>query len=127
MKLTLTQHIRSICTSIVLTIAILIATAFSFTLTIAASAQPLAQVNTSRTPMNEHSQVGAERTTENLIDDAREKLKDTADTVREKLNLDEPISPSTKEFISDVKEKVSETITGGAEQPIGDRSRNYSD
>jgi hypothetical protein len=47
--------------------------------------------------------------------DVKQNFKDATDTVREKLNLDEPIYPGTKEFINDVEERVEgavETITG---------------
>jgi len=49
---------------------------------------------------------------------AQEGLKGAADNVREKLNLDQPIYPGTKEFINDVKEKVEETVEG-AERAVG--------
>lgn len=39
-------------------------------------------------------------------------VKDVLETVKEKLNLDEPIYPGTKEFINDVEEKVEETVKG---------------
>ncbi|KAM3093421.1 hypothetical protein ACKFKF_29340 [Phormidesmis sp. 146-12] len=38
------------------------------------------------------------------------KLKDIAETVKEKLNLDEPIPDSTKEFINDVENAVDNTV-----------------
>ncbi|KAM3106780.1 hypothetical protein [Phormidesmis sp. 146-33] len=38
------------------------------------------------------------------------KLKDIAETVKEKLNLDEPIPNSTKEFINDVENAVDNTV-----------------
>lgn len=50
------------------------------------------------------------RSGEDLVDNTQNKLKSAADNVREKLNLDEPISPSTKEFASDVKDKVNDLL-----------------
>lgn len=54
---------------------------------------------------------GTTNDSENLLDDVRATLQDTAENVREKLNLDEPISPSTKEFIHDVQEKISHPLS----------------
>lgn len=52
------------------------------------------------------------------VERAQEGLKGAADNVREKLNLDQPIYPGTKEFIGDVKEKVQDTVEG-AERAVG--------
>jgi hypothetical protein len=52
------------------------------------------------------------------VERAQEGLKGAADNVREKLNLDQPIYPGTKEFINDVKEKVEDTVEG-AERAVG--------
>lgn len=57
----------------------------------------------------------SDRATENskeLIDNSQNQLKGIADNVREKLNLDEPIAPSTKEFIHDVQDKIDSIIPG---------------
>ncbi|MBF2029607.1 MAG: YtxH domain-containing protein [Oscillatoriales cyanobacterium C42_A2020_001] len=72
----------------------------------------LAQVNYQRTDLNSRNSAQEPDTNGNLIENTREKLKETAENVREKLNLDEPISPSTKEFAHDVKEKIGETLSG---------------
>lgn len=42
----------------------------------------------------------------NLIENTQENLQGTAKTVREKLNLDEPLPPSTKKFIRSVQDKL---------------------
>lgn len=47
---------------------------------------------------------------EDLIGTTQNKLKDVAETVKEKLNLDEPLPESTKEFGREVKEKVDSVI-----------------
>ena len=39
-----------------------------------------------------------------------EKVKETADNVREKLNLDEPIDPGTKEVFNSVEKQVEKTV-----------------
>ncbi len=80
-------------------------------MTAKASPYPMAQVKSTRTPL-EDAEADKSEGSENLIENTREKLKETADTVREKLNLDEPISPSTKAFAEDLKEKVAHPLTG---------------
>jgi len=47
---------------------------------------------------------------DDLVQNSRNNLKSTADNVREKLNLDEPIAPSTKEFARDVKNRANRAI-----------------
>lgn len=59
---------------------------------------------------NELSKTGNQQ-----VDNPRQNLKDTADNIREKLNLDEPIPQSTKDFFNSVQESVketAETVTG---------------
>jgi hypothetical protein len=51
------------------------------------------------------------------VERSQDNFKSAADNVREKLNLDQPIYPGTKEFINDVQNKVEETIEG-AEQAV---------
>jgi len=80
----------------------------------------MAQVNYSRTNLDEQRSVKEADQSEGLIDNAREKLKETAETVREKLNLDEPISPSTKAFAQDVKEKIEHPLSEG--DPVDNQS-----
>ena len=48
---------------------------------------------------------------DDLIGTTQEKLKGAAETVKEKLNLDEPLAPSTKEFLGKRQEDI---------QPNGD-------
>ncbi len=45
-----------------------------------------------------------------LMGKTKEKLKETAETVKERLNLDEPVPQSTKEFEKEVKEGVNEAL-----------------
>lgn len=59
---------------------------------------------------------------EQTADDTESGLEEVVDNVREKLNLDQPLYPGTKEFIGDVKETVEDsvdavqdTFTGGAD------------
>jgi hypothetical protein len=48
-----------------------------------------------------------EREDTNFFEDTGDKLKDAAENVREKLNLDQPIAPETEEFVRDVKDKLN--------------------
>ncbi len=63
-----------------------------------------------------------------LISSAESELKEAVETVKEKLNLDEPIPESTKKFgrqitgkandVADEAEKVTDTVTGKSQQVI---------
>ncbi|WP_414550482.1 hypothetical protein [Anabaena sp. CCY 0017] len=44
------------------------------------------------------------------IDNAQKNLKETAENVREKLNLDEPTPRATKEFLDSVQTQVEDTV-----------------
>ena len=44
------------------------------------------------------------------IDNAQKNLKETAENVREKLNLDEPTPKATKEFLDSVQNQVEDTV-----------------
>lgn len=47
------------------------------------------------------------------------KLQQAAETVKEKLNLDEPVPQYTKDFLEDVEEKVEETVSPITQQRPG--------
>jgi len=52
---------------------------------------------------------------ENLNKPAREtqqKAEGVLETIKEKLNLDQPIYPGTKEFVNDVQDNIQETAKG---------------
>jgi hypothetical protein len=42
------------------------------------------------------------------LETTKEKLKDAAENVKEKLNLDEPLAPSTKEFLGKRQEEIEQ-------------------
>jgi len=42
----------------------------------------------------------------------KSEIKGVVETVKEKLNLDQPIYPGTKEFINDIEEKAEDTVKG---------------
>jgi hypothetical protein len=45
-----------------------------------------------------------------LIDNAKKNLEDIGENIREKLNLDEPLPESTKEFLNSSENKVDEVV-----------------
>ncbi len=54
------------------------------------------------------------------VNQAQKNLKETAENVREKLNLDEPTPKATKEFFQGVQDQVEETV-----EPITGTRRGY--
>jgi hypothetical protein len=50
-----------------------------------------------------------------LTTDIEKDTNDAVDNIREKLNLDQPIAPSTKRFIESVKNNAEEAITPARE------------
>lgn len=67
------------------------------------------------------SQSVQQKATDTAGEGNKNKLEEAIDTVVEKLNLNEPLPESTKEFLQDVEEKVEETVS-----PItGDTSGFY--
>ncbi|OWY65866.1 hypothetical protein B7486_39585 [cyanobacterium TDX16] len=55
-------------------------------------------------------QPGTELNRGNPIEKAKESLKETAENVREKLNLDEPLDPGTKEVLNSAQKNVEKTV-----------------
>jgi len=45
-----------------------------------------------------------------VVESAKNSLKETADNVREKLNLDEPLPRSTKKFLKSTEERVEKAV-----------------
>jgi hypothetical protein len=71
-----------------------------------------------------------ENVSNQVLDSAKRNLKDTAENVREKLNLDEPAPEATKDFLQSAKEKVGEAVeslTGGQNQPDYSQRQEYRD
>jgi len=62
---------------------------------------------------------------DNQVRNAQSKLKNTADNIREKLNLDEDTPKATKEFINDAKNRVGDAISGN-QSSQGNREGYYS-
>ncbi len=55
-----------------------------------------------------------------LIETSRDQLRTAAETVREKLNLDEPLYPGTKDFLKDTEESLEDTA-----QTLTGQSKGY--
>jgi len=57
---------------------------------------------------------GIEKTTaidkKNPLEQVKQNLKETAENVKEKLNLDEPLDPGTKEVLNSAQENVEKTV-----------------
>jgi len=51
-----------------------------------------------------------QRSAKETISDNSNVIQKVADNVREKLNLDEPVPQSTKDFLSDVQQKVDDVV-----------------
>ncbi|WP_413200642.1 hypothetical protein [Nostoc piscinale] len=60
---------------------------------------------------------------DNQVRNAQSKLKDAAENIREKLNLDEDTPRATKEFLKDAKNRAGEAV--GGNQPQGSREGYY--
>ncbi|MBD2692232.1 hypothetical protein [Anabaena catenula] len=54
------------------------------------------------------------------VENAPKKLKETAENIKERLNLDEPVPDATKEFLEDVKTNVEKTV-----EPITGNRRGF--
>ncbi len=74
----------------------------------------------SLTPEAESYQVEPNYTGKNAVETIKEKLESAKENVVEKLNLNEPLPESTKEFLSDVESKVDETV-----EPITGEQEGY--
>ncbi len=56
----------------------------------------------------------------NPIENLKENLKETGDNIREKLNLDEPLPESTKDFLRSTEDKIENTF-----EPITGKQKPY--
>ncbi|MBD2296639.1 hypothetical protein H6G06_24940 [Anabaena sphaerica FACHB-251] len=102
-----------------LVISFVAVTFFGFQAFSSGNAMLVAQAETVTTPEGVYYKGTPDRgaiRNDQQLDNAQRKLKGTADNIKEKLNLDEPIPESTREFLEDVRtnvEKTVEPITGG--------------
>jgi hypothetical protein len=70
------------------------------------------------TPEGDYYQVAPEYAGKGTVEPVKETVKNATDNIVEKLNLNEPLPPSTKKFLNQVKESVGQTaepITGNQE------------
>ena len=79
-----------------------------------------AQADTVKTPEAKYYNAQPTEKDKQLVDNAKNNLKGIGENVREKLNLDEPLPESTKEFLNSSKNKVDEVVN-----PITKESRGY--
>ena len=62
------------------------------------------------TPEAESYQVEPDYAGKGMVETVKEKIEAATENVVEKLNLNEPLPESTKEFLGDVESKVDETV-----------------
>ncbi len=70
------------------------------------------------TPEGDYYQVAPEYAGKGTVNNVKETVKNATENVVEKLNLNEPLPPSTKKFLNQVKNSVdnsAEPITGNQE------------
>ena len=109
---------RAILTTVIVGTAFSIAISFGFGNPLPAHALPLLTVDTSsyaadpddyRLPTYAKAD-GNQKP--DLIENSRDKLKSAADNIKEKLNLDQPLPESTKEFLNRDQDKTDLGIKG---------------
>ncbi|MGI8502774.1 MAG: hypothetical protein ACR2LR_16810 [Hassallia sp.] len=69
-----------------------------------------AQADSIKTPEAKYYNAEPTEKDKQLIDNTKNNLKDIGDNVREKLNLDEPLPQSTKDFLNSSEKKVDEVV-----------------
>lgn len=106
-------NLHKILTVFLVGMAFLVMQAFSYGNQLQAQAKPLTpEASAYEVDKSEPEQI---KNDNDLVGQSRRNLKDTADNVREKLNLDQPIYPGTKEFLNDVQDSVKDAtkaVTG---------------
>lgn len=96
-----------------LVIALLISAAFGYGNPLAAQANPLTQERTSyQGNQSENAQTQDGIPNQELMEKSRQNLKSRADDIREKLNLDQPIYPGTKEVLDTAQHRAKEAVQG---------------
>jgi hypothetical protein len=69
-----------------------------------------AHADTVKTPEVKYYNAEPTEKDKQLVDNAKKNLKDIGENIREKLNLDEPLPESTKEFLNSSENKVDEVV-----------------
>ena len=79
-----------------------------------------AQADSLKTPEAKYYNAEPTEKDKQLVETAKNNLKDVGDNVREKLNLDEPLPQSTKDFLNSTEKRVEDTI-----EPIIGKNQGY--
>ncbi|HEY9810071.1 MAG TPA: hypothetical protein V6D13_12150 [Halomicronema sp.] len=99
------SQFRAVVTASIIAFSFLIASVFGY--------NPL-EAGAATTPEASHYQVDHSTTkipSPNIPEISNQQpLKDTANNVREKLNLDQPIAPETKRFINSIEENIQKSV-----------------
>lgn len=103
----LTSRLVRICLQV--GIIFVVATALLFSSELELSSHKMQAIAKPLTPEAKYYEVP--RPERPLATDAENGASDVLDNIREKLNLDQPIAPSTKKFIESVKNNVEEAVT----------------
>lgn len=80
----------------------------------------LAQVNYTRTDLDNPTAIKDQTSNKHLIDNSRAKLKENVEETRQNLNGDNFNPPEANNLFEEIQEKVSD-IFGGKEKPARDR------
>ena len=78
--------------------------------------------SSSITPEGDYYQVAPEYAGKGPVNSVKETVKNATENVVEKLNLNEPLPPSTKKFINQVEDSV-----GNAAKPLTGNQEGYFD
>jgi hypothetical protein len=106
-----TSRLATICLRVAIIFAVGIALIFSSELEL--SGHKMQALATPLTPEAKSYEIA--RPDRPLTTDIEKGGNDAVDNIREKLNLDQPIAPSTKKFIESVKNNVGESVTPARE------------
>jgi hypothetical protein len=106
-----TSRLATICLRVGIIFVVGIALIFSSELEL--SGNKMQAIATLLTPEAKSYEVA--RPDRPLTTDIEKGANDGVDNIREKLNLDQPIAPSTKRFIESVKNNVGEAVTPARE------------
>jgi hypothetical protein len=110
-------HLRQILTVFLMGITIFVIQAFGYSNALQAQAEPVTPEATSyQVERNDKDNI---KNDNKLVEKSRRNLKETADNVREKLSLDEPLD-SGKEVLKSAQEKVKDVV-----EPRTGKNRGY--
>ena len=105
-----TIRLRQVVTVFLVAVTFLVSSAFSSDLQ--AQARSITPEADSYQVDRSNNDNRAQYLQEDQIENSQNKLKSTADNIREKLNLDEELPRSTKEFLNQVEDKVDDILPG---------------